>query len=153
MNDQYIPTEDEEQAMLIQWRDLNAGMYPELKNLFSVPNGGYRAKATAVLMKATGLTAGVPDLFLAVARHGCHGLWIEMKRIKGGRLSVAQATMIERLSHEGYRCAVCHGFEEARAEILDYLREAQNEDTDHTKPGIQVDPDGGDGECRDSSQD
>lgn len=117
----YIPTEDEEQAMLFSWADLEGGVMPELRLMFAIPNGGWRAKATAVRMRDTGTKSGVPDLFLPVARHGCHGLFIEMKRIKGGRLSPNQTAWIEDLTHQGYRCAVCHGFDEAQKEILDYL--------------------------------
>lgn len=89
--------------------------------MFAIPNGGFRNKATAVRMKRTGTKAGVPDIFLPIASHGFHGLFIEMKRTKGGSVSQAQRDTMGRLTHEGYCCKVCKGFEEARVTIIDYL--------------------------------
>ena len=48
--------------------------------VFHIPNGGYRNKAEAAHLKAQGVRPGVPDLCVPVARHGYHGLYIEMKR-------------------------------------------------------------------------
>lgn len=112
-----IPTEDEEQEALFAW----AADQPALSCMFSIPNGGFRNKATAVRMKRTGTKAGVPDIFLPIASHGFHGLFIEMKRTKGGSVSQAQRDTMERLTREGYCCKVCKGFEEARITIIDYL--------------------------------
>lgn len=36
------------------------------KLLFAVPNGGKRSKITAMLMKSTGVTPGIPDLIFVV---------------------------------------------------------------------------------------
>ena len=121
MSADYIPTEDEEQEMLFEWASMMLGKYPELESMYAIPNGGLRSKATAARMKRTGTKAGIPDICLPCSRHGCNALYIEMKRIRGGRLSPAQCTMIEKLTHQGNRCAVCHGFDEAQKEILDYL--------------------------------
>lgn len=118
-----IPTEDEEQALLFQWARAESQTYPCLSCMFAVPNGGYRNKATAVRMKKTGVCAGVPDIFLPYSNGKEHGLFVEMKRKKHGRVSDAQAEMMGKLSQQGYRCVVCRGFDEARREILDYIRE------------------------------
>ena len=72
-------------------------------------------------MKAEGVTAGVPDILLAVPRQGCHGLWIELKRRKGGRVSEAQEHVMARLRQAGYRVEVCKGWWEAREVIENYL--------------------------------
>ncbi|MBR2266612.1 MAG: VRR-NUC domain-containing protein [Paludibacteraceae bacterium] len=96
--------------------------YPQFaKLLFSIPNGGYRTAKTAAIMKAEGQTAGVPDIFFAVARKGKHGLWIELKNGKAGRLSPLQKEMIALLEQEGYACAVCHSLDEFQVTIQDYL--------------------------------
>ena len=50
--------------------------------LMSIPNGGWRKKATAAKLKQEGAVAGVPDLLLAHPSNGYHGLWIEMKNGK-----------------------------------------------------------------------
>nr|DAQ77407.1 MAG TPA: Cytosine specific methyltransferase [Caudoviricetes sp.] len=83
---------------------------------------GDSAESGAARMKAAGVKAGVPDMFLPVARGGSHGLYIELKRIKGGRVSAEQLAWMEELTREGYTCAVCHGWEEARETILNYLK-------------------------------
>ncbi len=116
------PEEEVEQTCLFRWAAYSLGAHPELKLLHAIPNGGKRSKSEAARMKAAGVKAGVPDMFLPVARGGSHGLYIELKRIKGGRVSAEQLAWMEELTREGYTCAVCHGWEKARETILDYLK-------------------------------
>lgn len=116
------PEEEVEQTCLFRWAAYSLGAYPELKLLHAIPNGGKRSKSEAARMKAAGVKAGVPDMFLPVARGGSHGLYIELKRIKGGRVSAEQLAWMEELTREGYTCAVCHGWEEARKVIQTYLK-------------------------------
>ena len=94
---------------------------PELGLLFHIPNGGFRHPATAARMKALGVKPGVPDLFLPVARGDYYGLWIEMKRRKGGRVSEAQSEWLDALRRQGYKTIVCCGADAAIAAIEDYL--------------------------------
>ena len=115
------PTEDAEQMALFRWAELQAGKYPELRLLFHIPNGGSRGKAEAGRFRAMGVKAGVPDLFLPVARGTWHGLFIEMKRRKGGRVSPEQEDWMQALVFQGYAAIVCHGMEEAAREIAHYL--------------------------------
>lgn len=116
-----IPTESEEQQALFRWAALNKGRHPELALLFHVPNGGSRGKAEAGRFKAEGVRAGVPDLCLPVARAGKHGLYVEMKRSKNGRVSAEQKEWLEALDAQGYAVAVCLGWEAAVRVILAYL--------------------------------
>lgn len=116
-----IPTEDEEQAEVIRWAMLREMCCPALALLLHIPNGGHRHKATAGRFKALGVKKGVPDLFLPVPRDGCHGLWIEMKRVRGGRLSSEQEDWHTKLRARGYRVEVCRGAGEAIAVLKDYL--------------------------------
>lgn len=116
------PEEEAEQTCLFRWAAYSLGAHPELKLLHAIPNGGKRSKSEAARMKAAGVKAGVPDMFLPVARGGSHGLYIELKRIKGGRVSAEQLAWMEELTREGYTCAVCHGWEEARKVIQTYLK-------------------------------
>jgi len=120
-----VPTEDAEQMALFRWAELQAGKYPELRLLFHIPNGGSRGKAEAGRFRAMGVKAGVPDLFLPVARDGPiprHGLFIELKRTKRGRVSAEQAAWITELRARGYTAEVCYGWEEAAQEIMHYLK-------------------------------
>ena len=118
----YQPTEEQEQAAVIQWRDLMIGRFPCLKNLIHIPNGGLRSKSEAVRFKRLGVRAGVSDLFLPVARKGYHGLWIEMKRQKGGKLSKDQKEWINDMFEQGYLAVRCDGAEEAIGMLERYLR-------------------------------
>lgn len=116
-----LPTEGTEQATLFSWAAMQSGRHPELRLLFHIPNGGSRGKAEAGRFKAEGVKAGVPDLFLPVARGIWHGLFIEMKRQKGGRVSDAQREWLSDLEREGYRAELARGWQEAAEIILEYL--------------------------------
>lgn len=104
-----VPSESTEQTRLFQWARMQQGRWPELRLLYHIPNGGSRHRLEAIHLKQQGVRAGVPDLCLPVARDGCHGLYVEMKRSKGGRVSPEQV-------------AVCQGWEMASEVILRYLK-------------------------------
>lgn len=116
-----VPTEAEEQTTLFRWIEIMTKKWPELALCHAIPNGGSRHPIEAVHLKAQGVKAGIPDIFLPVPRGQYHGLYIEMKRRKGGRLSIEQSKMIGRLRGQGYRCEVCRGWEEARDVIEEYM--------------------------------
>jgi hypothetical protein len=118
-----LPTESQEQTCLFRWVQMQQGRYPELCLLYHIPNGGSRHRLEAAHLKQQGVRAGVPDICLPVARGGCHGLYIEMKRLKGGRVSPEQLGWMEALKAEGYMVAVCQGWEMASEIILGYLKE------------------------------
>ena len=90
---------------------------------YAVPNGGLRDKRTAAKLKAAGVAPGVPDLAFPVARGGYHGLYVEMKRSKGGRVTSLQREWIAKLRANGYKAEVCSGADAAMAVIERYLRE------------------------------
>lgn len=113
--------EDIEQETLMQWTVYAMGMYPELKLLYHVPNGGKRNTAEAAHLKRQGVKAGVPDLCLPVPRGNYHGLYVEMKA-KSNQPTKAQIQWLESLSAQGYKTAVCWGFEAARRVIESYLQ-------------------------------
>jgi len=58
---------------------------------------------------------------LPVPRGEYHGMYIELKRRKGGQLSEYQKWWIERLKEEGYRVVVARGCDEALQYLIDYL--------------------------------
>ena len=115
--------EHTEQVNLMQWWALACRGFgiPEAL-LFAIPNGGQRNIIVASKLKAEGVRAGVPDLFLAVARHDGHGLFIEMKKAKGGQTSDKQDAMMAALDEQGYYTIACHGWVEAKQAIEVYLR-------------------------------
>lgn len=119
----YIESEHIEQCNLIHWWAVTHKMYqlPEVA-LFAIPNGGARHIAVANKLKAEGVRAGVPDLFLAAPRGQHAGLFIELKKTKGGAVSAAQKETIRQLQTLGYACKVCKGWEQARVALDTYLK-------------------------------
>ena len=113
-----LPTEASEQISLVAHIDQ---FYPALgEYLFAIPNGGKRTPATAALMRKMGQRPGVPDLFYSRPRHGAHGLYIEMKRRRGGQLSDNQKVKLALFAGAGYATVVCAGKDEALAALLNY---------------------------------
>ena len=115
-----IYTEEQEQILVFAWARLHENKWPELCLLHHIPNGGKRTKAEAARFKRAGVKAGVPDICLPVARHGFHGLYIELKADKG-KVSEAQANWIFALQKQGYQAVVCYGAEAAIDVIREYI--------------------------------
>lgn len=112
--------EADEQETVIAWAAWGSGQYPELGLIFHIPNGGSRNVKEAKNLKRQGVKAGVPDLFLPAAKHGYHGLWIEMKYGKN-RTTPKQDWWINHLKKQGYFVRVCYGADEAIKVICSYL--------------------------------
>lgn len=123
-------TEHDLQVALIEQCNALVPQYPELARLFAIPNGaklpytfnanGERVSRQGAHLRAEGLKAGVPDLFLPAARSGWHGLFIEMKR-PGNKPSDAQNDWLQALTALGYACAVCYSDSEALGTLIAYL--------------------------------
>lgn len=142
-------TESQEQKKLMKWIET---YHPELWEVtFHVPNERKRSGRQIGDAIAMGLRSGVPDVFIDhpledvckakkdqlyrlyangypdlsinTRRNGYHGLRIELKRSDGGRLSQPQRKWLERLNSRGYLAVCCHGFEEAKKVIEDYVSE------------------------------
>jgi hypothetical protein len=121
-------TEHAHQAALFCWAAQNREQYPQLEWMFAVPNGGERQVAVAARLKAEGVRAGVADIFLPTARHGHHGLFIEMKKpadkdkkVAAGRQSDKQVEFENHVTAQGFLYTVCFTWEEARDVIMEYL--------------------------------
>lgn len=121
-----IPTEDAEQIVVINWAALAKGKWPELELLFHIPNGGKRGKREATRFRDMGVKAGVPDLFLPVPRGKYAGLFLEMKRRKGGVVSPEQKKWIAALRERGYAAEVAQGGWEAVEIIKAYMEMEDN---------------------------
>ena len=118
-------SESTEQQATVSWCRLQ---YPKHR-IIAIPNGqwvalkGYRKFKLIEKYKAEGLTNGVSDLLLCVARKGYHGLWIEMKD-KGktaSSLSPEQIYWQSDMRDAGYKAECCFGFEQAKKIIEEYL--------------------------------
>lgn len=122
------------QAAVFCWANLNLDKYPELKYMFSIPNGFYSTAGQKSKMKVEGLKSGVPDIMLPVKKliNGkfeyspaittilYSGLFIEMKSAKGV-VSEEQEDYIDFLTKQGYKCEVCYSWTSARDVITNYL--------------------------------
>ena len=90
--------------------------------IFAIPNGGLRNKVTAAKLKAEGVLAGVPDLFIATPNSTHSGLFIEMKAGRG-KPTELQIEMHERLYYSGYMVAVCNRFEQFQELVTKYMQQ------------------------------
>lgn len=125
-------TEDGMQAALFCWASQSVGKYPQLKWMFSIPNGGSRHMVEAMNMVAAGVRSGVPDIFLPCAVMGENGwlnigLFIEMKKekyrkAKDGGCSAEQLAYMKWLCIDNnYAWRICYTWIEARDAIIKYL--------------------------------
>lgn len=88
-----------------------------------VPNEG-RGKISFSQMrkvKALGVKAGVSDLLFFEARHGYHGLAIELKT-KDGQVSKSQRTFLANLKERGWMTSVARSLEGAITLIDEYFK-------------------------------
>jgi hypothetical protein len=77
---------------------------------FAIGNGGKRHPKVALEMKAEGVKPGVPDIYIIYRRQS---YFLEMKKLRGGRVSCEQKVMMARLVGAGAICAVANGLDEA----------------------------------------
>ena len=116
-----IPTESEEQQALFRFCAVEMQQYPDLDMLVHTPNEGKRSTSTGGRLKKEGLRKGFPDISLC-APHGRYaGLYIELKRIKGSKISKEQKEWIIKLNKHQYAAVFCYGWEEAWKIIKAYL--------------------------------
>ena len=125
------------QVAVFQWINLMKKRYPALYNAYAIPNGGSRNEREAANLKAEGVRAGVPDVFLSYPSKDFHGLYIEHKTGKGKlskdkpiyikntkivrRIREGQETWFDRLQKSGYRCEVSRSIDQSVGLFKDYL--------------------------------
>lgn len=112
--------EDQQQALVVVWARTVQRFCPDLALLYHPANGGKRGLLEAVRLKQAGVLAGIPDLHLPIARHGFHGLWIEMKSATGV-VSKSQKNIVADLRAAGHSVHICRSSNEAIEVIKKYL--------------------------------
>lgn len=125
---QLYTSESDLQISCIRYFSIVHAQYSGL--LFSIPNGarvgGKMNKSGkpigAMILKAEGMTPGVCDLFLAIAKGGFNGLFIEMKTIEGV-LSSEQKYFIRKVRAQNYAVIVCCSIDQFAELIEKYLNE------------------------------
>ncbi len=116
-----IKTEYHEQCAIFRLAQLYSRQWPELRFLNGSLNGVRLTIGQAVKCKNTGMKSGYPDLFLPIKRGSYSGLFVELKRVKGGRVQPEQKLWAAMLTSQGYRHEFCKGCEAAWKVITDYL--------------------------------
>jgi hypothetical protein len=106
------PTEDHEQMLFVQWFRRTF-----THRILAIPNGGHRSPSQGAKLKATGVTRGVPDLYIPAWL-----LWIEMKRTKGGKVDPEQADWHIYLREIGHTVYVCRGCEAAINAVNEFIK-------------------------------
>jgi len=118
--------EADEQAAFFQLMDILAakGNVPAAST-FAVPNGAHFATSRhGQIMKQEGLKPGVPDILVAYANHGYHGLAIEMK-VPPNKVTAVQETWHQRLRANGWHVVVCATSEQAFRDWVMYVPECE----------------------------
>ncbi len=109
--DTFNPGESYEQRRLVAWLRHN-GL--DADDFTAIPLGGKRDKKTAAIMVLEGANEGAPDvLFYTMPPIG-----VELKRLKGGKVSPAQAKVHAKLKARGWDVIVAYGCEEAKSALL-----------------------------------
>lgn len=78
---------------------------------FAIPNGGWRSKTEAAILKGQGVRAGVPDLCLI---HEGKPYFLELKA-EGGKASIKQTLAALELESAGARVGMAVGLDNALA--------------------------------------
>ena len=105
-------SEHSEQVGFINWF---RARYPKVL-IFAIPNGEKRSISVATRLKAEGVVRGIPDLYIP----SCN-LWVEMKRVKGGRISPDQKKIISYLESVGHTVIVGKGAGDASKQVLEFF--------------------------------
>ena len=117
------PLESEVQVAAAQYLDLLSSPMGDGKLFWHhVPNGGYRDKNTARVLKKHGVKPGIPDIVIDEIPPyfpGAVGVKIELKRKSGKPSDVTkdQKAVLKRYEIRGYRCYVCFGIDQFIAAI------------------------------------
>ncbi|CAK0743023.1 VRR-NUC domain-containing protein [Gammaproteobacteria bacterium] len=123
--------EDVEQTLVAKWlREEHAEV------LFTIaPNAGRLPIGVGVRLKGMGYLPGTPDLLIFAPRGAYHGLFVELKALKGGVVNPEQISFILRARALGYAAVVCRGHEAAKETISQYLGGVYNAEMERGELG------------------
>lgn len=88
--------------------------------LFAIPNGGARSGLQGAILKGEGVLPGVADLFLMKSNSKFHGLFIEMKTLKGAQTDTQKQFESWALG-AGYDYKICRSSLEFQQTVNKYL--------------------------------
>jgi hypothetical protein len=93
---------------------------PYLYLAHAIPNGGSRNIKEAAGLKAEGVKAGIPDIFLPIPIKNYNGLYIEFKA-KGNKPSEDQRIMMLMLNDMGYKVICVNSLDIAKEQFKNYI--------------------------------
>lgn len=110
-------TEAQEQAIFIHWLKIN-------KIWYSASGSGVNlAPVQAMKLKRIGVAKGYPDVFVPLPVEPYHGFFLEMKKSRGGKVSLEQIEWIKYLQSQNYYAEVARGFDDAKNKFLGYVKD------------------------------
>ncbi len=111
-------TESDEQIAAMDWLRLQ---HPRIaQNTLHIGNERKSTHFAGYIMKRMGTLKGASDLFMAWPNGGFHGLFIEVKSMKG-KPTPEQLAFIERMNEAGYMARVCYGAEQVINTMKHYI--------------------------------
>lgn len=111
MKQQLCPSEEYEGELFASWLSDQGYLFSHLaQNTFT------RSFATKAKLKRAGVKPGVPDYLICLKNQRL--MFVELKRIKGGQVSVEQKEWLSNISACGCLAIVAKGFEAAREAVL-----------------------------------
>jgi len=119
--------EHEVQKLLFEWMS----HVPQCKNAFAIPNAqlllsklpSTRQRFAALnYLAQEGVKKGIADIFLPYPVGTYHGMFIELKREKGGVVSKEQKEFLQNMELVGYYAVVARGFDDAKEKIEGYIK-------------------------------
>jgi hypothetical protein len=127
------PTEIEDHKALVRWVRFMELQIPDLRYFIHYPASGFsigareqRSRSRAVIIqrqinKRLGVCADVSDFVWPVRRGPYPGLWLELKRRRGGgKLRTGQRAWLDAMAAQGYATAVARGLDAAKTVIMEY---------------------------------
>jgi hypothetical protein len=121
-----IPPERVEQRNFVKWIKQKYTLDVQFIEIAHIPNGGYRNKMEAAALKADGVNAGAPDLFIPISDGKT--VWIEMKRIEDYSISKSQKkwkNILTLLSHYYILAEGCEDAIKQVEELFDRIGERE----------------------------
>lgn len=118
-NKQICPTERQEHLLLMKWFRDHPLLSPLVIHIANEYDGG---GLKGMMRKALGVRAGVSDFFVPFPCSDKHGLWIELKRKKGSKVTPEQLDWLAKMRNLGYAGHIAYGCVHAIKLIEDYLK-------------------------------
>jgi len=107
-------SEYQEALKIEEWRLNNLKQYPILEYSVCHLTGSKMSIGVIAKTKKIGaLKKGIPDYFFPIPTKDSHGLWLELKKEKGGKVSLEQKKWIIAMNNLGYSAHVVEGAKEA----------------------------------------